>query len=56
MCVVKCYNHLQALDVARVACRGLWCVYVCVCVCVWLAKCQKDIVTIRRTIVVSFLP
>ena len=37
MCVVhvKYCNHLLAVDMAGVACRGLW------CTCVLLEKCQK---------------
>ena len=53
-CIVKCCNcHiLLAVDMAGVACQGL----VCVCVCV-VGKMAKDIgMTIRKGIVVSFLP
>ena len=56
-CIVKCCNchFISAGDVAGVsgvACRGLVCV--CVCMCVEMAK---DIgMTIRKSIVVLFLP
>ena len=30
--VVKCCNHLLAVNMAGVACRGLW--------CAWLERCQ----------------
>ena len=55
-CIAKCCNcHiLLAVDMAGVACQGL--VYVCVCVRV-VGKMAKDIgMTIRKGIVVSFLP
>ena len=61
-CIVKCCNcHiLLAVDMAGVACQGLLCVCmrVCVCVCVCkVGKMAKDIgMTIRKGIVVSFLP
>ena len=51
-CIVKCCNcHiLLAVDMAGVACQGL------VCVCE-VGKMAKDIgMTIRKGIVVSFLP
>ena len=57
-CIVNCCNcHiLLAVDMAGVACQGLVCVCVCVCVCE-VGKMAKDIgMTIRKGIVVSFLP
>ena len=56
-CIVKCCNcHiLLAVDMAGVACQGLVCVYIYVCVCE-VGKMVKDIgMTIRKGIVV-FLP
>ena len=54
-CIVKCCNcHiLLAVDMAGVACQGF-----CVCVCVCeVGKMATDIgMTIRKDIVVSFLP
>ena len=59
-CIVKCCNcHvILAVDMAGVACRELVCVRVCVCVCVCaFGKIAKAIgMTIRKSIVVSFLP
>ena len=55
-CIVKCCNcHiLLAVDMAGVACQGLVCACVCVCE---VGKMVKDIgMTIRKGIVVSFLP
>ena len=51
-CIVKCCNchFISAGDMAGVACRGL------MCVCA-VGKMAKDIgMTIRKSIVVSFLP
>ena len=56
-CIVKCCNcHIiLAVDIAGVACQG-FCVCVCVCVCE-VGKMAKDIgMTIRKGIVVPFLP
>ena len=59
-CIVKCCNcHiLLPVDMAGVACQGLVCVCMQVCVCVCkVGKMAKDIgMTIRKGIVVSFLP
>ena len=58
-CIVKCCNchFISAGDMAGVACRDC-CVCVCMCVCVCaVGKMAKDIgMTIRKSIVVSFLP
>ena len=46
---VKYCNHLLAVDMAGVACRGLW------CACCW--KMSKDIgMGVRKGTVVSFVP
>ena len=55
-CIVKCCNYhiLSAVDMAGVACQGLVCVCMRVCE---VGKMAKDIgMTIRKGIVVSFLP
>ena len=55
-CIVKCCNCyiLLAANMAGVACQGLVCMRVCVCE---VGKMAKDIgMTIRKGIVVSFLP
>ena len=58
-CIVKCCNcACHILLAVDMACQGLVCVCVCMCVCVCeVGKIAKDIgMTIRKGIVVSFLP
>ena len=54
---LPCYSGILAVDMAGMACQGLHGVCVCVCVCVCaVGKMAKDIgMSIRKSIVVSFL-